>query len=134
MENLRYRLMAVVVIVTLLFLSIAAASASDNSPLIGHWRAVDLDGSNIQLSIAGGGRGVFQLTFVDDYWSICDGLPGIGRGLGSLDVADPNILHTQMVFQYTSQHESHEYQFKAIYYPSTDTIEYQYVQWYRVGN
>jgi len=49
----------------------------------GHWRAVDsYDQSNMQLTISGGDNDQYQLTWTDDYWSTCDGSPGIGRGTG----------------------------------------------------
>jgi len=51
----------------------------------GHWRAIDsYDQSNMQLTVSGGGNNQYQLTWTDDYWSVCGG-PGIGRGSGRLD-------------------------------------------------
>jgi hypothetical protein len=122
----------IIVIIALSLLTISAASIAPKSPFKGLWRAIDLDGSNIQLVIAGGGRGIYQLTWTDDYWSICDGLPGIGRGQGQLDGGDPNILHTDWVIRCTSQHESYDFQFDARYYADTDTLEFQDVIWSRV--
>ena len=71
-----------------------AVSAAPRSPFNGLWRGTDLDSSRIQLSIAGGGRGIFRLTWTDDNWGLCGGNPGIGRGVGSLDTGEPNILRT----------------------------------------
>ena len=52
----------------------------------GHWRAIDsYDQSNMQLTVSGGGNNKYQLTWTDDYWSVCGGGPGIGRGSGRLD-------------------------------------------------
>ena len=53
----------------------------------GLWRAVDShDGSNMQMTISGVGNNQYQLTWTDDYWSICGGRGGIGLGAGSLDL------------------------------------------------
>jgi hypothetical protein len=128
-NNLRRIIIAI--ITTSLFL-VSASSMSPKSPFKGLWRATDLDESNIQLAIAGGGQGIYQLTWTDDYWGICDGLPGIGRGIGYLDSVNPNLLHTDIVVRCTSQHEEHEYQFDAIYFPVTDQMEFQWVLWSRV--
>ena len=122
------------IIIALSILSIAALSAAPRSPFKGVWRAIDVDGSNVQLVIAGGGRGVYRLTWTDDSWSLCDGLPGIGKGKGFLDSADPNILHTEWVITCTSLHESYNYQFDAVYDPVTDTMVFQLgTVWSRVG-
>ena len=121
-----------IAIIVLSLLSISAASAAPRSPFKGLWRAIDQDGSNIQLSIAGGGRGIFRLTWTDDYWSICGGNPGIGRGVGSLYSVFPNILHTDCVIRCTSLQEDHVYYFDAVYYAGTDTMTFQDVTWSRV--
>lgn len=122
-------------ILTLAMATISTASAAPNSPLKGVWRAVDLDGSNVQLVIAGSGRGLFHLTWTDDYWGICEGDPGIGKGAGTLDPDDPNILHTDFDIRCTSRHESYPYQFDAVYDPGSDTITFQLgVVWTRVGH
>jgi hypothetical protein len=134
MHHRRNTYVAIAVTIALCLLTISAASAAPKSPFKGLWRAIDLDDSNIQLSIAGGGRGIYQLTWTDDYWSVCDGLPGIGRGVGQLDSGDPNLLHTDIVIRCTSQHESIERQFDAVYHADTDTLEFQFVRWYRVRN
>lgn len=76
----------------MLFGIVSTASAASKSPFKGRWSAVDVDGSNIRMTIAGGGRGVYRVIWVDDYWSICDGDPGSGRGTGTIDSANPNLM------------------------------------------
>ena len=52
----------------------------------GLWHAVDVyDNSNMQMTISGVGNHQYQLTWTDDYWSICGGRGGIGLGTGYLD-------------------------------------------------
>lgn len=51
----------------------------------GLWRAIDsADDSNMQMTISGGGNNRYQLTWSDDYWSICGGPGGNGLGTGVL--------------------------------------------------
>jgi hypothetical protein len=134
MSNYKYHRAILAFIIALSILSIAAVNTAPRSPFKGVWRAIDLDGSNIQLVIAGGGRGVYRLNWTDDYWSICNGLPGNGKGKGFLDSSDPNILHTDWVITCTSLHQSYFYQFDAIYDPISDTFVFQDVVWSRVGH
>jgi hypothetical protein len=125
----------IVLIIALTLITISTASAAPKSPFKGVWRAVDLDGSNIQLSIAGGGQGIFHLIWTDDYWGICEGDPGLGKGVGELDENDPYILHTDWIIKCTSRHESYPYQFDAEYDPITDKLTFQLgVVWDRVGH
>ena len=133
MRNKENHRILLAIIITLSILSIAAVNFAPRTPFKGVWRAIDLDGSNVQLVIAGGGRGVYRLNWTDDYWSICDGRPGIGKGLGVLDSSDPYILHTDWVITCTSLHESYDYQFDGVYDPGTDTLDFQDVVWSRVG-
>jgi len=52
----------------------------------GLWRAVDVyDNSNMQMTVSGFGNHHYQLTWTDDYWSICGGRGGIGLGTGYHD-------------------------------------------------
>lgn len=67
----------------------------------GMWTATDIDGSNLKLLIVGGGRGTYRLIWLDDYWSICDGDPGLGRGTGTVDASDANVLHVTLSFYCT---------------------------------
>jgi hypothetical protein len=52
----------------------------------GHWRAVDtVDQSNMHMIISGSSNNRYQLIWLDDYWSVCGGRPGIGHGMGTPD-------------------------------------------------
>ena len=127
-------------VLVLLLLSLSVASAAPPSPFTGHWRAVDLDNSNVQLSISGGGNGIYRLTQTDDDWGLCNGAPGIGRGVGTLHATEP-ILHTDLVFYCPSQHIEVGFPFDFVYDADTDTLfqDYDHVQadgsitWDRVG-
>jgi hypothetical protein len=64
---------------------------------IGHWHAVDsYDQSNMQMTISGGGNGVYRLTWTDDSWSACGGRPGVGFGTGRLV---PDVLRVDWVIK-----------------------------------
>jgi hypothetical protein len=130
-----YRLILATIVV-LSLLSVFAASAAPRSPFKGSWRAIDLpqDSSNLKMTIAGGGRGVYRLTWRDDYWTFCNGTPGIGRGVGYLDSSDPYIMHTDFVITCFKLHTSMTYQYDAVYDPATDTMVFQDVVWWRAGH
>ena len=98
-RNQRIKLAAtMIVVIVLLFGVVSAASAGTRNPFIGPWEAVDIDNSNLRLTFAGGGQGIFRLIWLDDYWSVCDGDPGLGRGTGTIDDTNPNLMHTSIDF------------------------------------
>ena len=57
----------------LLVLSLALVSSAGAAPdpFIGVWTALDLDGSNLQLSIGGGAGNSYHLFYFDDGASVC---------------------------------------------------------------
>lgn len=87
----------------------------------GNWQAVDVDGSNLDLAIAGGGGGTYRLIWRDDFWTLCDGDPGFGRGTASVDSIDPNVLHANIDF-YCSGALALSVSFDFTYDPATDTM------------
>lgn len=87
------RLAGVVLLMIVLTLTaVAVVSAAPPDPFHGAWYATDTDDSNLQV-IFGGGHGDRRITWTDDYWSICDGGPGIGRGSGEVD---GDTLHAEI--------------------------------------
>ena len=116
---------AIVLAISLLTLSIA--SAAPNSPFVGLWRGVDVDYSNLQLSIAGGGpRQIYRLTLMDDNWGYCDGNPGIGRGVGTLDTNYPLTLQTDWLISCPTLHKDGEFHWLAIINIQDDTLTLDY--------
>ena len=96
----RFKIGFYVLLVAVLMIGmVSIVSAKPNSPFKGPWEAIDIDGSFMRLTIAGGGRGVYRLVWRDTFWSLCDGGPGIGRGTGTIDSSDPNVLNTSMEFR-----------------------------------
>lgn len=79
----------ILLVVVLLLTSVGVASAASRDPFRGVWYAVDVDGSNMKMVFSGGGDSR-RMLWRDDYWSICGGGPGIGRGTGEVS---GNILH-----------------------------------------
>jgi hypothetical protein len=126
------RALVAVAFVALALVLAFPATAAPRSPFVGLWRAVDgVDGSNLLVAI-GGGRGRYVLTLLDDYWSLCDGEPGIGRGTGTVDAIDPTILHTDLVCRCLKQHKNYAYQLDFDYDPATDTAVFAYSVFGRV--
>ena len=75
---------AILLLVVLLVTSVGVASAAPRDPFRGVWYAVDVDSSNMKMVFSGGGVSR-RMLWQDDYWSICAGGPGIGRGTGEVD-------------------------------------------------
>ena len=114
-------------VLVLLLLSLSIASAATSSPLTGLQRGVDADGSNLQVSIAEGGDGIYRLTMHDDFWSFCDGYPGTGRGVGTIDAIDPDKLHTDWLISCpTLNIRNVGFQFPAVYDEVNEILTLQY--------
>ena len=57
-----------------------AGAAASTSPFVGAWQAIDVDGSDIRLTIGGPPEGPFRITWTESYISFCGGEAGIVRG------------------------------------------------------
>lgn len=66
------------------------------SPFVGHWQALDVDGGDIRLTIAGPPSSLFQITWTESYFGFCGGEAGIARGTGWLSEGDPYILEAEL--------------------------------------
>jgi hypothetical protein len=77
-------------------LTAQGAFAGPPSPFVGQWQGLDVDGSEIRLTIGGPAEGPFQITWTEDYISFCDGGAGIMRGTGSLNETDPYLLEADL--------------------------------------
>lgn len=67
-----------------------------SSPFVGHWTAIDVDGSDIRLTIAGRADGPFQITWTENYLSFCNGEAGIVRGTGWLMEGNSKALEADL--------------------------------------
>jgi len=128
-------------IALILMLSISVvAHAESKSPFVGHWQAVDSDGSDINLTISGPPNGPYQITWTEDYLSFCDGGPGNIRGTGILNSSDSNILEAGLRLVCFTTSESITFELKFRYRPLTNTLISQYesngpvIIWHRPGS
>lgn len=103
------------------------------SPFVGHWEAIDVDGSDIRLTIAGPPDGPFQITWTESYISFCDGEAGIVRGTGTLSESDPLLLEANLHVECFTTGESMDFQTSWTYDPGTDTISSGVTTWHRPG-
>jgi hypothetical protein len=87
----RFALIVLLIAVLALAMPVAAAS---RSPFIGHWQAIDFDGSDIRLTISG--NGPYQITWTESYFSFCNREPGIAKGTGNNLGGDPNTLQANI--------------------------------------
>jgi hypothetical protein len=118
------RFVRILVIISLLVVTlIASASATaapPTNPFRGFWEGTDIDGSNLHLLLVGG-RSSLRVIWLDDYWTICDGDPGLGRGHGTVDSADPNLFHAEITFTCTGALWD-TLMMDFVYNPADDTI------------
>jgi len=122
-----------------LFLLPLVAYAGPSSPFVGHWQAVDVDGSDIRLTIAGPPNGPFQITWKDSYISFCNGEPGIVRGTGLLNESDANLLEADLRLECFTTGASTDFHLVFRYHPATNRLSAKYsngkvVIWRRPGH
>jgi hypothetical protein len=83
-------------IILSLFMMPLSVNANPGSPFLGQWKAIDADGSDMRLTIAGPLNGPFKITWTESYFGFCEGGPGIARGIGRTNPEDPNKLEAEM--------------------------------------
>jgi hypothetical protein len=62
-----------------------SGAASAGTGFVGSWSATDHDGSNLSLSIQGGGAGHYAVREFDDTATVCGGAPAQVVGAGTAD-------------------------------------------------
>ncbi|HEX9618071.1 MAG TPA: hypothetical protein VGA03_11730, partial [Anaerolineales bacterium] len=131
------RCFSVLSILSLFFVPTSALAASA-SPFVGHWQAIDVDGSDIRLTIAGPPNGPFNITWTESSFGFCDGEAGIVRGTGWLREGDPYVLEADLHLKCFTTGTSLDFQVTWRYDPATDTIAYLepdpvIMTWHRPG-
>jgi hypothetical protein len=121
-----------------LFILPISAYAGSASPFTGHWQAIDVDGSEMGLSIGGRPSGPFQITWTDKYISYCDGEAGIVRGKGWLSEGDPHLLEADVHLECFTTGGTLDFHVTFRYHPATDTLSIrwwfgQVTIWHRPG-
>ncbi|MCB2178834.1 hypothetical protein KQH61_05420 [bacterium] len=131
------RALCIMVLFTILFSGSGLVQAANTSPFTGHWLAIDLDVSNIQLTIGGPPNGPFNITSTDDYISYCNGEPGIIRGEGWLNENDPNLLEAELKLECFTTGETLNLYIIFQYHPSTNMLSSNWygrmIVWSRSG-
>jgi hypothetical protein len=114
--------MSVLTICALLALpSVVHAAPAD---FTGHWLGVDVDESNVRITITGPTFGPFDITWTDSYWSYCDGGPGIIRGTGTL--TSPFLMDADLVVDCLATGESESLHVTFEHQPPIDTLFVDY--------
>lgn len=96
--------------------------AASPSPFIGHWQAMDVDGSDLGLTIGGPPNGSFRITMTDNYISFCDGGTGIVRGTGWLNEGDSYLLEADLHLECFTTGASLDFHATFRYHPATNTL------------
>ena len=128
----------IVMLVAALAMALAPHARAAQAPgFTGRWWSVDIDGSNQKLLITPAGD-EYRLKLFDDGASICglgpDGkplYPALGKGKGN---AAGNVLHAEFKL-WCLTHPKTFWGTAAgdyLYDPATDTLNDQWVVWYRI--
>jgi hypothetical protein len=112
--------------------------AASTSPFVGHWQAIDVDGSDIRLAIAGPPQGPFQITWTESYISFCGGKAGIVRGTGWLNEGDSNLLEADLHLECFTTGAMRDFHLTFRYHPATNRLSSRYptgpiIIWHRPG-
>lgn len=113
-------------LIAALILSSQTALAAGPSPFVGHWEAVDIDGSDIRLAIGGPPSGPFQITWTESHISFCDGEAGILRGTGVFDPEDPNLLEADLFLECFTTGASTEFHLTFRFHAATEVLSTVY--------
>jgi hypothetical protein len=125
MQTKRQLTVSVLAICVLLALP-AAVHAAPTSPFTGHWQGIDVDRSDIRLTIAGPSMGPFLITWTESFISFCDGGPGIIRGIGTLSEGDPSVLEADLHVECFTIDKSLDFHVTIEYLPATNALRITY--------
>lgn len=114
------------VVVAMVFSVSTVTYAAPPSPFVGNWEAMDVDGSDMNLTIGGPPAGPFQITWTDDYISFCAGEAGIVRGTGLLNTDDSNLLEGDMHLECFTTGDTLDFPVAFRYHPDLGTLFVQY--------
>lgn len=93
-----------------------------SSPFVGHWQAIDGDGSDIRLTIGGPPDGPFNITWTESYIGYCNREAGIVRGTGWLNPDDPYVLEAELHLECFTTGEALDMDTVWRYDPLTDRL------------
>lgn len=109
-------------IVLAMVLSVSTVVYAAANPFVGKWEAIDVDGSDIRLVIAGPPNGPFQVTWTESYISFCNGEAGIVRGTAWLNEMYPNLLEADLYVECFTTGNATEFHLTFRYHPATNTL------------
>jgi hypothetical protein len=118
----KVRFLVSILAISALLLLPTISQAAILSPFTGHWQAIDVDGSNIGLTIGGPAEGPFRITLTDNYISFCDGEAGIVRGTGWLNEGNSYLLEADLHLECFTTGASLDFHRTFQYHPATNTL------------
>ena len=138
MKTISVRALHSMIVLALILSITTIAYAAPTSPFVGHWQAIDVDGSDIRLSISGPPTGPYQITWTESYISFCGEEAGIVRGEGLLSEEDANLLEADLHVDCFTTGESLYFHLLWQYHPVTNTLSSVYENgfvtiWHRPG-
>ncbi len=131
LKTMFVRIVAVTVVLLIALSVTGGVSAVGSQPFVGQWQAIDVDGSDIRLTIAGSPSGPFQITWTESYISFCNGEAGIVQGTGRLSEGNSYILEADLHLECFTTGKSTDFHKTWFYDPMTDTISSDDITWHR---
>jgi hypothetical protein len=137
-KTMLVRTMYIMVVLVVVLSVSTVVYAAPPSPFVGHWEAIDVDGSDMNLAIGGPPAGPFRITWTDDYISFCGGEAGIVRGTGWLNEGDSNLLEADVHLECFTTGDTLDFHVTFRYHPVTNTLSIKYyfgqvTIWHRPG-
>lgn len=122
MKRLIIAALAAGLVAALAFTVWSDTGVAAKDPFTGAWQAVDIDGSNLRLSVGGGPSGVHHVKIFDDAATLAcpatDG-PAIAIGTG---VVSGDVLHADWFLRCLKEDTSFPGSMDFLYDPSSDTL------------
>ncbi len=133
MKTRQLKITALLVTAALIAVPLTAIAA-ERSPFVGHWKAIDVDGSDIRLTIGGPPSGPFQITWTESYFSFCEGASGVARGTGVLDAGNEYIMHAELHLVCFPTGHKIDFQITWQFDPEENILTDGSLTWYPAGD
>lgn len=121
-SRLRLKYAVGLAVLALLLMTTVAYASGGPPRLGGRWVTTDqVDGSTINLTLAGPPGGPFKVRWTESYFTLCDSR--FGRGRGTAELIAPNTL--SMIVDFECFHNSNAAHFKdvLIYDPGSRVLD-----------
>jgi hypothetical protein len=118
------RRLAVSALAICLLLALPGVAHAGPADFTGHWQGIDVDGSDVRITITGPMFGPFEITRTESYISYCNGEPGMISGTGSL--TNPFLMEADLDVECLTTDQSTIIHVAFEHQPPIDTLVVDY--------